>query len=496
MIMVTDEEVERNWHVVSNDAGVFSIYLMVRAGAVHEPSHMSGVSHVLEHLLFHTPRVRSTLRELNARANASTSHDYTSFRITLPADGYRAGVALMHRLAMVFDSISPSHLEAEKRVVMQEDNEVRSEINDGLWCTAFEGTVLAKSVIGSAASVSSLTLDAVRAYHRERYTNNGCIVCASCPPSRRKAVSRLLRDTFGGFGLPAPDPRYDVLRGRDTANSLGLQPAPCEDGDGERDKSGQKASPILPSRVKIVAYADPAMGSAVGCRIAFRGYPYDRRTDLIVSLIVDLLSGDLDRLNGNWFGELREARQHVYRLHLSGANQTSCGGAIAMAFASTHDILRVLRDALRLVGDVATGKDGGCLPGVRTRRDFSAAKAAFRAKRAVKDVATGGVESRLGELARDAFYHDALGPTKKKKKNVGPRFASGRDMDRLLDGISKEETEAAAREIFSSPLAMVIGNNNDPSSASSASSATFERRVNEELRRYLRRIEKFRKRGG
>jgi len=82
----------------------FTITVMVRAGSIHEPARLAGISHLLEHLLFKSQkrRINETVREHGAFINAATGKDWTRYHVSCAPDQYARFVDLLYDVVFVF----------------------------------------------------------------------------------------------------------------------------------------------------------------------------------------------------------------------------------------------------------------------------------------------------------------------------------------------------------------------------------------------------------
>jgi predicted Zn-dependent peptidase len=164
--------------VRSASAGVW-----IRTGSSNETPALSGVSHLLEHLLFKGTSARTArqivegIESRGGYINASTSRDYTNIYVkTLDTN-------LATALDIMADVIKDSQLldfDKERNVVLEEiasSDDVPDEYVHDLFSVRFwPEQAMGRPIAGTQASVEGLTLDQVRAYYRSRYTGENIIV--------------------------------------------------------------------------------------------------------------------------------------------------------------------------------------------------------------------------------------------------------------------------------------------------------------------------------
>jgi predicted Zn-dependent peptidase len=187
--------------------------VLVGAGVVDEPPEASGASHFLEHLLFNGTESR-TQRQLyddvdriGAYNNATTREDHTLFTLLVAKEHAEDGLAI--QADMLFRSTIPEeNFEKERKIVLEELARDRSqpgyELEGGFRAFAFAGTPIARPVLGTEASLGSITRAQVVAYYKARYVpaNMTLVVMGDFEPTEMTAA---IKRTFGAVrGRPAP----------------------------------------------------------------------------------------------------------------------------------------------------------------------------------------------------------------------------------------------------------------------------------------------------
>lgn len=195
------------------DNQLFSVGVFVRAGSRDETIADSGVSHFLEHMCFKgTPRrtaleINLQLDELGANSNARTGEESTIYHATVLPDFQSEIVELL--IDMMRPSLLEDDFETEKQVILEEIAMYRDQPPYGghekIMENYFGQHALAKSVLGTEESVSGLTADAMRRYHRNHYAASNLVVAAA----GRIDFERLVRDlehwTQDWETLPTPE---------------------------------------------------------------------------------------------------------------------------------------------------------------------------------------------------------------------------------------------------------------------------------------------------
>ena len=181
------------------------IYCQVKVGSAREDFASSGMSHMLEHLLFNGTE-KYTQDELYAAAdragaynNAHTTDFYTDFMMVLSADRLETGLDLQSQ--MLFHSLLPEDKFAkEKGIVLGELAQSRDRgdrfAEDTLRQALYGGTSLALPTLGTTATIAAMERDEVDAFYRRWYVPNNMILTLAGRFDHDRAVE-LIREYYG-----------------------------------------------------------------------------------------------------------------------------------------------------------------------------------------------------------------------------------------------------------------------------------------------------------
>lgn len=158
--------------------------LEVKAGPAWEKPEEAGMSHLIEHMSF---AAGEDGMDMYARAElcggnvgATTGLDLTTFFVEVPSVRWQEGLALLHRLVFGMP-LAQNVLDAEREVVIAEMREGAANEGkmrfDSTVERMFAGTPYGKSLIGTEATLRSLSLDGVRGYVRRRYVPRDMVLC-------------------------------------------------------------------------------------------------------------------------------------------------------------------------------------------------------------------------------------------------------------------------------------------------------------------------------
>lgn len=157
----------------------------VRAGFFDEPDSLTGVSHVLEHMLFKgtpTRGVGAIARETKAAGgylNASTGYDHTSYYSILPPAALPVALDLQAD-ALRRSLLDPEELRRELRVIIEEAKRKldtpAAVAGETLHAILFDHHRIRRWRIGTEAQLTGLTHAQVQGYYHSRYVPERTIV--------------------------------------------------------------------------------------------------------------------------------------------------------------------------------------------------------------------------------------------------------------------------------------------------------------------------------
>lgn len=197
-----------------------------RVGARDEQSGKTGLSHLLEHMMFKgTPKYGSKefskiIQRNGGIDNAYTTKDYTAYFQTMASD--RIGISLdlesdrMKNLIM-----DPGEVMAERNVVMEErrlryDNDPQNALFETTVATAIMAHPYRRPVIGWMSDISSIERDDLYRYYKKYYAPNNAFIVLVGDVNSEEMVKKI-RAAFGdnekGGLKEVPVSREPVQRG-------------------------------------------------------------------------------------------------------------------------------------------------------------------------------------------------------------------------------------------------------------------------------------------
>ncbi|MDO9598074.1 MAG: pitrilysin family protein [Azoarcus sp.] len=203
--------------IVKEDRRAPSVVHMVwyRTGSMDEPEGVSGVAHVLEHMMFKGTRkvgpgeFNKRVAAVGGRDNAFTSKDYTAYFQQVPPTQLGPMMALeADRMQNLI--ITDAEFAREIEVVKEErrlrtDDQPRALVYEQLMATAFQAHTYRRPVIGWMTDLDAMTAEDTREWYRRWYQpNNAYLVVVG--DVDHQAVFGMARQHYGKLktaNLPA-----------------------------------------------------------------------------------------------------------------------------------------------------------------------------------------------------------------------------------------------------------------------------------------------------
>ena len=179
-----------------------AVGIWIRAGGRYETPKNSGISHVLEHLLFKGTKNRDMVtikQEIEGRGgsfNGFTSEDHTCYLVKLLAKDARLGVDILSDMVLN-PRLDEDELKKEKSVIIEEINMYKDmpahHVHELLAEIMWPDQPLGMPLAGTVESVTALTRDDVVAY-KDAYYNprNMVLICAG--KTDEEAVIKLSKE--------------------------------------------------------------------------------------------------------------------------------------------------------------------------------------------------------------------------------------------------------------------------------------------------------------
>jgi zinc protease len=270
-------------------APVVSFMVWYRVGSRNETSGITGISHLLEHMMFKgTPtygkgEIARVLQRHGASFNAGTSLDYTCYYEVLASDRLELAVTLeADRMANALIPEEEHRLEmtvVRSELERNEDNPHRALFLE-LLAQTFKAHPYHWPTIGWRTDVEQITTDEIRSYYRTHYVPNNAtaIIVGDVDPARGLA---LVEQYFGGIPRGPEPPLVRVI-----------EPPPT----GERRFKIRKPGD---TRYLIVAWRNPELANADNYALDVLGMilGHGRTSRLYRGLVETKLATEVDAAN-------------------------------------------------------------------------------------------------------------------------------------------------------------------------------------------------------
>ncbi len=205
--------------VENHSSPMIASVVTVNAGSVNETRDVSGISHMLEHLLFNGTSSRTQEELYNEQDyygiynNAHTDRDYTNYIMLVEKDFIEK--ALDIQSDMLFHSIFPQDkFKKEKGIILNEL--ARSSGNDSYWAEEFfkrkffQSTPYNLTVLGNPSSIKQIKREQVIKFYQTFYKPNNmtALVMGDFEPEDMTA----LFEKYFGFASPGKIPEPDTYQ--------------------------------------------------------------------------------------------------------------------------------------------------------------------------------------------------------------------------------------------------------------------------------------------
>ncbi len=390
-----------------------AIGIWVGVGSRDETPAQTGSAHYLEHLLFKGTQRRSALEisaaldAVGGEMNAFTAKEYTCFYARVLDVDLPLAVDVLADL-ITSARIDPLDVENERGVILEEiamnDDDPADLVHDRFTAAVLGDTPLGRPILGSIASIESVTRRAIHGFYRKYYRLERMVVSAAGNIDHTTVV-RLVRDAFRQAG---------VLSGE-------AAPAAPRTGVGARRPRMNRGG-----TVEVLTRATEQANLVLGMPGINRND--DRRYALGV-LNTAFGGGMSSRL----FQEIREKRGLTYSVFSFSTAYAEAGlfGVYAGCLPQKIDeVLALAREQLRTVADDGLVED-----------EIERGKGQLRGQLVMGLEDTG---SRMSRIAKAELLYDEL-PT----------------VDHLIaeiDAVTAEDVHAVARQLLrAAPTLSVIG---------------------------------------
>src|SRR4029450_49206 len=164
-----------------------SIGVWLTRGSRHETAERGGIAHFVEHMLFKGTSSRSAediaqaIDSIGGQMDAFTAKEYASYYIKVLDEHLPLALEVLADIVMN-PAFNPVDIEREKKVVLEEikmventpDDLVHELFTENFW----QNHPLGRPILGTPATVESLTVEGLRSYFGNAYTAPNLIIAA------------------------------------------------------------------------------------------------------------------------------------------------------------------------------------------------------------------------------------------------------------------------------------------------------------------------------
>jgi predicted Zn-dependent peptidase len=179
--------------------------VVVKIGSAYENFSTSGLSHMLEHLLFNgtTSRNQKKLYDdvdrIGGYNNATTAEFYTNYMMVTPAENIRKGMEI--QADMLFNSTLPTDkFEKEKGIVLEEISkslaDPQEQLERNTLSILYQGHALSLPTLGTYSTIQSLLRDDVNSFYKNNYVPNN-MTLSVIGNFRTSAMLPLIQEIYG-----------------------------------------------------------------------------------------------------------------------------------------------------------------------------------------------------------------------------------------------------------------------------------------------------------
>jgi len=184
---------------------MIGVNTVVKVGSAYETFSSSGMSHMLEHLLFNgtTKWDQRELYDLTDKIggynNANTSEYYTNYMMVVPTEKIKEGMEI--QAGMLFDSILPEkNFQKEKGIVLEEIAKSlanpREQASRNVGDILYTGHALSLPTLGTYETIKGMDRDFVYDFYKNNYVPNNMLMSV-IGNFKTSEMLKLLADVYG-----------------------------------------------------------------------------------------------------------------------------------------------------------------------------------------------------------------------------------------------------------------------------------------------------------
>ncbi len=193
------------WIHLQKDSKLSHIAVLVKVGSRYESSSLSGISHLIEHVLFKGTSKRNNVQVLNrlesvgADLNAYTTKEDTTIYASFLTEYFLRAAELISDV--LFNSVFPAkEIEKEKNVIIDEINSYKDSpadnIIDAFDEVLFKNHPLGSNILGKVSTVKKISQADIVDYYNTYYAVNNMVI-ATISGKSMKQLQNTVHKCFG-----------------------------------------------------------------------------------------------------------------------------------------------------------------------------------------------------------------------------------------------------------------------------------------------------------
>jgi predicted Zn-dependent peptidase len=136
-------------------------------GSAHEPAHLNGIAHFLEHMMFHDPETglsseyQDRFAHIGASVNAQTTRDRTTYSVRVLNERFGEAMNILGEM-LTGSRLSEEKFEIEKSIILEElQGQVSSYsvLEEGFLASAYGDHPATAPIAGVKDTVETFSLD-------------------------------------------------------------------------------------------------------------------------------------------------------------------------------------------------------------------------------------------------------------------------------------------------------------------------------------------------
>lgn len=223
-------QLDNGFRIASEDSGLptATVAIFIDAGSRYETAQNNGVAHFLEHMAFKGTQKRSQMdlelevENMGAHLNAYTSREQTVYLAKCFSKDIEKAVDILADI-LLNSKFGEEEIERERSVILREMQEVEHNIQevvfDYLHATAFQGTPLARTILGPTDNIKSIKRTDLVQFVKDHYKAPRMVLAAAGGVNHQQ-LHDLGKKYFSGVDTKYPTTIPDIKHCRFTGGEI------------------------------------------------------------------------------------------------------------------------------------------------------------------------------------------------------------------------------------------------------------------------------------